>query len=191
MGFFRELFGPSKKEVWKQLSREIGAEFVDGGFLQGCRVEARVDVWTITLDTYTLGSEDRLTYTRIRAPYVSADGFWFKIYRASPFSGLGKYLGMQDVEVGDAELDRDFMIQGNDAHKLALLFRSPHIRTLIMAQPHNTFEVKDGELHFEEDGVITDVERLKQLYALFAETLHQLRHVGSAYERDPGHTPGS
>ena len=25
-------FGPSKDEVWRQLSQEIGAEFVEGGF---------------------------------------------------------------------------------------------------------------------------------------------------------------
>lgn len=34
-------------------------------------------------------------------------------------------------------------------------------------------------------GIIKDVERLKLLYELFAETLDQLTRVGAAYERDP------
>jgi hypothetical protein len=31
MGLMRRLFGPSKKDVWNQLSAEIGAQFKDGG----------------------------------------------------------------------------------------------------------------------------------------------------------------
>ncbi|HTS17459.1 MAG TPA: hypothetical protein VMP11_07795 [Verrucomicrobiae bacterium] len=35
-------------------------------------------------------------------------------------------------------------------------------------------------------GVIKDVERLKRLYDLFAETLDELCRTGSASARDPG-----
>jgi hypothetical protein len=41
------------------------------------------------------------------------------------------------------------------------------------------------ELRFIVAGVITDIDRLKSLYELFAEALHQLCHIGSAYEDDP------
>lgn len=37
------LFGPSKKEIWKQLAAEIQANYVDGGFWKGDKVEAYVD----------------------------------------------------------------------------------------------------------------------------------------------------
>ena len=47
-------FGPSKDEVWRQLSQEIGAEFVEGGFWKGNKVQAHVGPWTITLDIYTV-----------------------------------------------------------------------------------------------------------------------------------------
>ena len=47
-------FGPSKDEVWRQLSQEIGAEFVEGGFWKGNKVQVHVKPWTITLDTYTV-----------------------------------------------------------------------------------------------------------------------------------------
>ena len=32
MGVFRKMFGPSKKEIWRQLSTEIGARYVEGSF---------------------------------------------------------------------------------------------------------------------------------------------------------------
>ena len=200
MGILRELFGPSKDEVWQQLSHEIGADYVDGGFWRGSKVEARVRSWTVTLDTYTVSTgKTTATFTRMRAPYVNADGFRFKVYRKGFFSDVGKMFGMQDVEVGDPELDRDFVIQGNDEGKLALLFRNSRIRDLIVSQPSISLEVKDDEgwfgtpfpegvdeLYFVVPGVVTDVERLKRLYELYAETLNHLCHIGSAYENDPG-----
>jgi hypothetical protein len=35
-------FGPSKDEVWRQLSEEIGGDFVEGGFWKGAKVQAHI-----------------------------------------------------------------------------------------------------------------------------------------------------
>ena len=116
-------FGPSKDEVWRQLSEEIGAEFVEGGFWKGKKVQVHVKPWTITLDTHTESSgESSVTYTRMRAPYVNPEGFRFTIYRKGFFSDLGKLLGMQDIEVGDFEFDEAIIIKGNDEGKVGRLF---------------------------------------------------------------------
>ena len=203
MGLLRQLFGPSKEEVWRQLCGEIRADYVEGGFWKGDKVQAHHGQWTITLDTYTESHSNGTTshyttYTRIRAPYVNKDGFRFTIYRKGFFSELGKLLGMEDVEVGYPEFDDAFIIKGNDAKKLRALFANPRIRGLIEMQPDIRFTVKDDEgwfstafpegvdeLDFRVAGVINDVDRLKGLYYLFAETLNHLCHIGSAYEDDP------
>jgi hypothetical protein len=204
MGFLRQLFGPSKEEVWRELSQEIGSDFVDGGFWKGDKVLARHGQWTITLDTYTVSSSNgnnhqSTTYTRLRAPYVNKDGFRFTIYRKGLFSGLGKLFGMQDVAVGFPEFDDAFIIKGNNEAKLRELFANSRLRQLIAMQPSIRMTVKDDEgwfgadfpdgvdeLHFQAYGVIKDIDRLKSLYYLFAETLNHLCHIGSAYEDDPG-----
>src|SRR5437588_5333938 len=41
------------------------------------------------------------------------------------------------------------------------------------------------ELCFSAPGIIKDMDLLKALFALFAEALHQLCRIGSAYETDP------
>ena len=51
MSLLRSLFGPSREEVWQQLSQEIGGTLVEGGFWNGSKVVARHGEWTITLDT--------------------------------------------------------------------------------------------------------------------------------------------
>lgn len=196
MGMLREIFGPSKAEVWEQLCREIGGKFINGGFWKGSRVEVKHKEWLITLDTYTVSTgKSSTTYTRMRAPYNNPDGFRFKIYRKGIFSGIGKALGMQDIEVGYEQFDEDFIIQGNDEYKLKQLFAADKIRDLIDAQPQILLQVKDDEgffgasfpdgvdeLYFQVVGVIKDVERLKLLYELFSEVLNQLCLMGSAYE---------
>jgi hypothetical protein len=194
-------FGPSKDEVWHQLSREIGAEFVEGGFWAstGSKVQAHVGPWIVTLDVGKSDEDGKSPVTRLRAPYINPEGFRFTIYRKSVFSDLGKLLGMQDIEVGDPEFDEAFIVKGNNESKVRDLFANPKIRQMIQDQPKIRLDVKDSEgwfgpkfpedvdeLHFQVVGVINDVERLKALFDLFAAVLDQLCRIGSAYKQEPG-----
>ncbi|HRB13233.1 MAG TPA: DUF3137 domain-containing protein, partial [Vicinamibacteria bacterium] len=99
----RSLFGPSREEIWRQLSTEIHGRYVEGrGVWKGDKVEAIHHAWTVTLDQYVVSTgEVTIPYTRFRAPYVNPSGFRFRIYRRSRLSGLGKLMGMQDIEIGD------------------------------------------------------------------------------------------
>ena len=194
-------FGPSKDEVWRQLSQEIGAEFVEGGFWKGSKVQAHVGPWTVTLDMGTSDEDGESPATRLRAPYINPEGFRFTIYRKNLFSDLGKFLGMQDIEVGDPEFDEAFIIKGNDESKVHDLFANSKIRQMIQDQPKIWLRVKDSEgwfdpkfpedvdeLYFQVDGEIKDVERLKALFDLFAAVLDQLCRIRSAYKQEPGVT---
>jgi len=200
MSILRQIFGPSKDEIWRQLCDQIGGDFVQGGFWKGSKVQVQHKQWTITLDTYTdSDGETSSTYTRMRAPYVNKDGFRFTIYRKGFFSDLGKLLGMQDVEIGEPEFDDAFIIKGDDETKLRKMFADGKIRRLIERQPKIYLTVRDDEgwfkvrfpegvdeLYFWVPGVVKDIERLKSFYELFAEVLNHLCHIGSAYENDPG-----
>lgn len=195
MGLLRELFGPSKKEIWDELSSRIGAEFHDGGFFGKDKVVARTKEWIITLDTYTVSTgKSSVTYTRIRAPFVNKDGFRFKIYRTGLFSEIGKLFGMQDITVGFPNFDENFVIKGNNEDKVKALFSNENIRRLIELHPRFYLEVKDDEgwfgeffsegvdeLYFRVPGIIKDIDLLKALFDLFAEVLEHLCLIDSAY----------
>jgi hypothetical protein len=194
------LFGPGKDEAWRRLGQEAGAEFVEGGFWKGSKVQAHVGPWTVTLDAYTVHTgHAHFTYTRMRAPYVNPEGLRFTVYRNGLFSELGKLLGMQDIEVGDPEFDEAFIIKGTDESRVRELFADQEVRSLMLGQPQIRLEVKDSEgwfgqsfpedvdeLHFQVVGVIKDVDRLKALFDLFAAVLDRLVRTGLAYEREPG-----
>lgn len=199
MSIARKLFGPSRKEIWTQLSEEMSARYVDGGFWKGDKVQATHGEWTVTLDTYAVSTgKATIVFTRMRAPFVNPDGFRFTVYRKGFFSDLGKLLGMQDIEIGDARFDADFIVKGSDETRVRALLSNARIRDLIARQPQIQFTVKDDEgyfgpafpegvdeLHFSVVGVIKDIERLKLLYELFAETLDQLCRMGAAYKQPP------
>jgi hypothetical protein len=197
---FRALFGPSRRDIWQQLSTEIGGTYLDGW--RGAKVQGTHGEWTVTLDTFVVpAGKAYIPFTRLRAPYVNPDGFRFSVSRKNIFSGIATFLGMQDIAVGDPAFDDDFVVKGTDEGRVRTLFSNPRLRQLIDAQRDIHLSVKDDEgwfgakfpegvdeLYFAVPGVIRDVERLKLLYELFAETLDQLCAIGSAYKRDPGVT---
>ena len=199
MGVLRQVFGPSKEEIWSQLSREIGAEYQECGFFKEGKIVLSHREWEITLDTYTIHTgKVTIIYTRMRAPYVNRDGFRFNIYRKSAFSWLGKLFGVKDIEVGEAFFDEEFIIQGEPEILVRSLLNNSRIRQLIQDQKDIHFQVKDDdgwfkskfpegvdELYFEVVGVIKDKQRLKNLFDLFTLVLDELCRLGSAYETDP------
>lgn len=197
MSFLREIFGASQAEIWQQLAQEIGGDYIEQGFWKPKKVEARYKNWVITIDTYQ-GADASVVFTRIRAPFVNKDGFNFEIYRRSVFSSIAEVFGWETIQTGFAEIDSDYKVKTNDVKKVLELLSNTRIRQLLIAQKQIHFLVKDDEgwfgadfpegvdeLYFEVVGIITDIDRLKTLYQLFAETLNQLCLMGSAYENDP------
>src|SRR6267154_2804680 len=149
MSILRSIFGPSRKEIWRQFCDQTGSNYVDGGFWKGDKVEATHGPWTVTLDTYAVSTgKATIVYTRMRAPYVNPEGFRFTVYRKGIFTAIGKWFGMQDVTVGHEDFDRDFVIQGSDPQKLQGLFSNQKIRELIAAQPEIRFSVEDDDGKF-------------------------------------------
>jgi len=191
MNILRQIFDPSADEIWRQ----VGGHFVQGDFSKSSQVRVHHKEWTITLDTYVKGNA---VFTRMRAPFVSKDGFRFTICRKGFFSDLGKMLGMVVDEIGEPNFDDAFVIKCNDTFKLPKMFKNPRLRWMIERQPRIYLTVRDDdgwfgtpfpegvdELYFRVPGVVKDVERLKALFDLFAEVLNQLCRIGSACEDDP------
>jgi len=200
LSFLRSIFGPSKAEIWSQVAAEIGGQYVEGGFWGRAQLRCQSGEWELVLDTYTVSSgNSSTTYTRMRAPFVNKDGLYFKIYRTGFFSAIGKWLSMQDIEIGVPVFDENYVIKGNDEEKVRRLLASPEVRALMDAQPRITVEIKDDEgffgqsypdgvdiLHFVCVGVIKDPDVLKDLFDLFCAILERLVQIDSAYENDPG-----
>ena len=199
----KSIFGPSKDEIWGQIATDIGGEFIEGGFWGKDVFIYKHGEWKILLDTYTVTTSTgttttSTTYTRMRAPFINKDGLYFKISREGFFSSIGKFFGMQDIEIGDPFFDKQFVIKGNNPEKIKLLLADGRIKELCQIQPRIHLRIKDDEgwfgtdfpegvdeLYFECVGVIKETARLKALFGLFCLILERLVQIDSAYEDNP------
>ncbi|MCU0723282.1 MAG: DUF3137 domain-containing protein [Planctomycetes bacterium] len=194
-GFFSWLFGPSREEIWRELAADTGMEFRDGGFWGADTVVAEARGWTVVLDSYTTKSDDgdTTTYTRLRAPFRNAGGIRFKVYRAGLFSGLGKILGLQDLEIGDPEFDRVFVVKGNSPEWIQGVFADPRVRGLLFGQERFTLEARAAQgwftpefpaglevLSFEVPECVRDAPRLRSFFVLLFAVLERMRALGLA-----------
>src|SRR2546427_444864 len=134
--------------------------------------------------------EYSLMNTRMYSRFVNRDGFKFDIYRNTLLTGLGHLLGMQDIIIGDLAFDAEFVVKANKPEQAKALLSDPKLRELLLAQPNVSlrnrfdaerlgggFERNADELHFEVVRDISDVDLLKALFDIFAETLRQLVRI--------------
>lgn len=190
-------FGKYKREIWQQLADQLHGDFFRGKMFKSDRVEAFYNEWMVTLDTFTV---DKMTFTRIRAPYVNRDDFLFKISRENTGDRIAKVFGKEDIEVGFPAFDKDFIIQGSDERKLQMMFANPKIRQILSYQPKVRLQLRKeaplftkprfpegvNELYYQSGTIIKDLDQLNDLFDLFAHTLDHLCAIGTAYVDDPG-----
>lgn len=191
---FEEFFGPNRNELWRQLAAQIGATYELHPVWHTSWVRLQHRQWTIVLDVHYQG---KVNFTRMRARILNRDGFWFTIYPRGVVSTARKWLGMQDVVVGHERFDVDFIIQGNNEASLKALFDNAELRFLMESLPNVHFSIADhdhsfwglpegiDELCLTTKDEMRDLVRLKLLFALFQETLDELRRLGTISAEDP------
>jgi hypothetical protein len=192
-------FGPKRAEVWNQLSAQLGGAYCKGTWRRSDRITVEHGHWTITLDTFTVHANNaHIPFTRFRAPFLATGSFRCKVYRSSLFSVIGKWFGMQDVVVGDADFDANFIVKSNDEAKVRELLTGPELRQRLQAMKGTTLSIEDhegwfgpkfpkdtDELRVLVGGHLKDTERLRALFALFVVALDRIEAVGIARAGKP------
>jgi hypothetical protein len=186
---------PSRNEIWQTLAEEMGGVFVMNrrGKPQGVQFEA--GPWQVLLDSYTQSNgNSSQTYTRVRAVFRAKDDLRFSVYRKSIFSGLGKALGMKDLEVGMPPLDEAYIVQSNSIGKVqSLLIRREIADPLITLNSGKLHVRRFRKRGLREPGwvVLTyettakrDVDLIRLMVKLVDASIQHLGRIGSA-ETDP------
>ena len=192
----RERFVKHENELWKQLSDSLGGQLTDRKGDRHDKVVAKIGQWIVTLDQHAeAGYRSEHLYTRLRAPFVNPDGLRFAISHQTVFANIGRLVGLQDIQIEYEPFDKMYLIQGNDPQTLRALFDDDRLRELVKTEPYILLQVRDAgnwfedympdnvdELVLEVEGPVTDLDRLKRLFDLFALLLDDLCRLGSAYE---------
>ena len=183
----------SKGEVWEAVAASHGGTVATDRKGKAEQVRFPHRNWTIVLDTYTVSTGSTTAkYTRLRAVFEPKMPFRFRISRRNFFSGLGRFIGLQDVHTGRVVLDRDFIVRTDNESMLRSLLMDSRVGGRLEVQSSGTFRIAKvsgkskprpvgaKELRYETSGEVKDSLRLGELVQLFRSTLDSLRALGAA-----------
>jgi hypothetical protein len=199
---FKNLIGPSQKEIFAELAHDLGARLSLVPSRSG-RERSRIDYtfkrWNIVLDLEESDNIDGMTYyTRARALFNTNSTFRFEIYRDDLIATIGKLFGLQDIVIGDRPFDKEFIIQGNDEDLVCELLHNERIKNIISSLQHVQLSVHNAKSYSElklddqtgmvmlkTGGIISDKRTLRNILELFTLMLTQLALIGVADDRPP------
>lgn len=161
--FIAHFHGKRVEAAWTDTANKLGLRYEPGGFLAGGRqISGNLNGQFVVVDTISRGSgNSRTTYTRFRVRYPNALGLGLRLTREGFFSGIGKFFGMQDIEVGDQAFDDQVMIKGSDPAAI-VQFLTPGRRGLIV-RALNSFQglvIGDERIIWERAGTLTDANQI-------------------------------
>jgi len=169
----RRLFAVGRN--WKKLARRFGGKLEhDGeGWIKQPNYVMTCEVSGVALTLgYVVTSTGRSTSysTRVTTP-CDAD-LEFQIYQEGVFQKIAKTVGLQDVDVGDAEYDRTFLIKAKDPNLFRKLCARP-FRERHLANPNLRVWAEAGTLGIVCRDLVSEFDeslRLLEFAALAAET---------------------
>jgi len=154
----------ARRRAWDALASSMGLTLEPGSFFTSPRVTGTYRRHMLTLDTFSRGSsKSRTTYTRIVVFVDNRANLYLALYEEGVFSKIGKFFGQEDVQIGEEEIDRRFIIKSRPETFAARLVTSINLRSKLLQARSINVEVDGRELYYEQRGTETDADYLRFL----------------------------
>ncbi|HEY7162698.1 MAG TPA: hypothetical protein VH815_15660, partial [Acidobacteriota bacterium] len=107
----------------------------------------------LRISLYQTPGKHKKTYSRFHMN-VSDPVFEFVVTRQALLNNIGKFLGMQDIEIGDEAFDKAFIIKTNSRERFIEIFNFEIREHLISNESGagGTLQLSHGKLHYEKVG---------------------------------------
>ena len=171
--------GRTEDEAWRQISAEFLLNPDPLDYCAVINVGNRKIVLEIEIELGG-GFESGYERTILSAELTTSTAFRFAIHPQHFTDEIGKFFGMQDVEIGFPEFDKKLIVKTNDRQKLKDIFSDKSVRTAFQTLDDFTF----GVTHHRADGGdnapflellinagITNVATLREIYDAFSSVL--------------------
>ncbi|MCT4605661.1 MAG: hypothetical protein N4A64_06060 [Marinisporobacter sp.] len=188
-------FGPTQREIWEKVSKEIDGEFVViEGLLKTYEIRKKFKDWEIVLDVCSSGERYAPTCTRVYATFYNKHGLRFKIFDEYFQNYFQSYFDMQDIKIDQSGFSREFIIRSNSQTAMKIFFENEIIRDLMNMKEDILFEIRgtdyyevkpdeNANIEIRTCGVIKDTEFLKNMFELIATCLLEIKKINEAYEK--------
>jgi hypothetical protein len=149
------------REQWEQAANDLGLTF-QSGFFTGAKLSGRYNAAPIEVYKVTRGGKNnRRTYTVFEVGLPPRAPGNLVIADEGLLAGIGKFMGMQDIEVGDSIFDDAFVIKGQNPAAVKRFLSQDNVTDQILELSNkypNRFEIKDGKITVEVRGAAPSFE---------------------------------
>jgi hypothetical protein len=119
-----------REEALAVVAQRLGGTLTPGSFWQQPKITYEYKSYAASIEYYSTGGKNPTLYTRLFFHFQRPIPIKAHVYPERFFSRVGKFLGGQDIQIGDSLFDGKFMIKGSDQARVKD-FLSPEVRQAI------------------------------------------------------------
>ncbi|MXV52248.1 hypothetical protein GS399_14815 [Pedobacter sp. HMF7647] len=175
--------GNTEDEVWTQLNSALVANNDSFQFHAEVNQAGKTTIIDVDIDPGG-GFEGGYETTTLSAVVSPENDFRFAIHPESFVDEVGKFFGMEDIEIGYPEFDKKVIIKTNNAEKVKYAFKDSQVRSAIgnltnftLGIVHYTVPETDQKVPFLELRIehgIMEPEALRTIYHVFYNVLTEI-----------------
>jgi hypothetical protein len=154
----------SKKvnQAWAAAAQEHGLRHIPGSFVSGPKLVGTIAGIRVVVDTFRRSSgKNSKSYTRYRVHFPRPIGLGLRLTQEGLFSGVSKFFGSQDIQLGDRIFDQTMLIQGTNEDAVRAFLtpaRRMRIQRFMIRLPGST--IHDNSIEHVMRGMIVRPESL-------------------------------
>jgi hypothetical protein len=148
------------RRAWEEAARTLGARFdpIGGPWYRRtpAQIQAELDGTRVLVDHFTVSTgKTSTTYTRARGYGAEPGALRISVVPERGLAALGKTLGAQDIELGDAAFDEHFVVKSSD-EPFARAWLAGEFVAYARGAPRYSFSVKEGKTVAQTVGLEQD-----------------------------------
>jgi hypothetical protein len=116
-------------DLFRELAQRLGGRYLEGSFVDPKEVTFHHSSTWGRIDSYPTAGNPSALHARVRIAWPSA-AVRCEVFPQTVANRVGRLLGMVDIEIGQREFDRDFVINGDDSDRIKQLLTAP-VRALL------------------------------------------------------------
>ena len=188
-------FNSNKQEqFWQENAQDFGITYMSGSYSETSQAYFTYKDQIIKLllsASSRYGHNPIIFHAEMQTVFINKTGMSLCLYRENLFTDVQKLFGMQDIKIGDAQFDSQFVIKSNQPEKIREFLANDQLKQLIDFQEHTRIEIMGTEASFngphpngaDELYLACDLQivykrDLEYLFQLFTTTLDRLTEIG-------------
>jgi hypothetical protein len=109
-------------------------------------------------------------YTEFNIYLPNNDGFTLRLVKEGFFQKIGKAFGGQDIQIGEPDFDKAFVLKSSDENRARQIF-DLNTTNLLLSNKENissSFELNNGFLHYSEQIMLSNEKHLPRYAQMIA-----------------------